>query len=314
MLLQITHDTHYRYTPDVETAQHMAYLRPLEHPAQQLRSFSLDVSPAPNLRNEQTDVFGNSRCFFAIQVPHPQLHVVARSVVRTTALKCPASTCSWEEAREMFTYQGGRPMDAAAEFVFDSPFVPRGIEFARYAAPSFAPSSALLAAAVDLMQRMHRDFTYESRSTEINTPAAQALAQRKGVCQDFTHILVACLRSMGLPARYVSGYMLTEPLPGQRRLIGADASHAWASVYLPDLPERHRWVDLDPTNNRWGWASPGEDYVTVAIGRDFGDVSPLRGVIQGGSRHILTVGVTVEPLPDAISEPNPLQYQEQHTQ
>jgi transglutaminase-like putative cysteine protease len=123
--------------------------------------------------------------------------------------------------------------------------------------------------------------------------------------------MIACLRSWGLAARYVSGYMLTQPLPGQRRLIGADASHAWASVYVPDLPQGHRWVDLDPTNNRWGWGSPGEDYVTVATGRDFGDVSPLRGVIQGGSRHVLTVGVTVEPLQQPFAEFKMLQSQEQ---
>lgn len=299
MLLQITHDTHYRYSPDVETAQHMAYLCPLEHATQKRHSFRLEVWPAPALQSEQRDVFGNTRSFFAIQTPHPELRVVARSVVRTAPAPDPTSTQSWEDARDRLTYRGAQPMDGAAEFVFASPFVPRSAEFARYAAPSFAPGSPLLAAAIDLMQRMHRDFTYESRSTEINTPAAQALAQRKGVCQDFAHILIACLRSYGLPARYVSGYLLTQALAGQPRLVGADASHAWASVYLSDLPEGRRWVDLDPTNNRWGWGSPGEDYVSVATGRDFGDVSPLRGVIHGGSRHVLTVGVTVEPLPES---------------
>ena len=149
---------------------------------------------------------------------------------------------------------------------------------------------------MSLMERIHSDFTYESQSTQINTPALQALEQRKGVCQDFAHIMLACLRSMGLPARYVSGYLLTQPPPGQVKLVGSDASHAWVSVYVGDLPEGQRWVDLDPTNNRWGWYAPGVDYVTVATGRDFGDVSPLRGVIHGGASHTLRVGVTVTDL------------------
>ena len=173
--------------------------------------------------------------------------------------------------------------------------LPRRAEFAEFARADFGAGAVFLEAAIALMDRIHHEFTYESYSTQINTPALQALAQRKGVCQDFAHILIACLRTLGLPARYVSGYLLTEPPPGQEKLIGSDASHAWVSIYLPDLPEGQRWVDLDPTNNRWGWFSPGDDYITVATGRDFGDVSPLRGVIHGGASHVLTVGVTVMP-------------------
>ena len=150
--------------------------------------------------------------------------------------------------------------------------------------------------AQDLMSRIHAEFVYESQSTHVNTPALEALAQRKGVCQDFAHIMLACLRAMGLAARYVSGYLLTEPPPGQPRLTGSDASHAWVSVYIPDLPEDSPWCDFDPTNDRWGWGSPGEDYVTLAIGRDYADVSPIRGVIHGGAHHTLTVGVTVQPV------------------
>ena len=195
------------------------------------------------------------------------------------------------------SYQAHAPYEPASEFVFASPFVPRRQEFARYARLSFAPGASVLAVAVDLMERIHADFTYESQSTQINTPALQALEQRKGVCQDFAHIMLACLRSMGLPARYVSGYLLTQPAPGKVKLVGSDASHAWVSVYVADLPEGQRWVDLDPTNNRWGWFAPGADYVTVATGRDFGDVSPLRGVIHGGASHTLSVGVTVTEVP-----------------
>jgi transglutaminase-like putative cysteine protease len=208
----------------------------------------------------------------------------------------PLSSLSWEQTRDRFRYRSGGHFDAANEFVFASPFCPRHAEFTAYARPSFPPGMGVLAAAENLMQRIHADFTYESQSTQINTPALHALAQRKGVCQDFAHIMIACLRAMGLPARYVSGYLLTQPAPGTVKLKGSDASHAWVAVYAPDLPPGDRWCDLDPTNNRAGWHSPGADYVTLATGRDFADVSPIRGVIHGGASHTLTVGVTVEPV------------------
>ena len=239
------------------------------------------------------------------------LDVVARSVVTTEASAAPRSSVSWEAARELFRYRSDGQFDAASDFVFASAFAPRDAEFAAYARPSFGPGRGLLAAATDLMRRMHADFVYESQSTQVNTPALQALAQRKGVCQDFAHILIACLRSLGLPARYVSGYLLTQPAPGLARLRGSDASHAWAAIYVPDLPEGQRWCELDPTNNRIGWHSPGEDYVTLATGRDFGDVSPMRGVIHGGASHTLTVGVTVEPVPNELPSGRLTQSQSQ---
>jgi transglutaminase-like putative cysteine protease len=263
---------------------------------QQLLSHSLHISPAPAQVRQALDVFGNARCFFSLQTPHTQLLVLAESVVNTEDSSLPDSGISWEQTRELFRYQSGGHFDSATEFVFASPFVPRDPEFAAYARPSFAPGTGALAAAQDLMRRIHTDFVYESQSTQINTPALEALAQRKGVCQDFAHIMIACLRSMGIPARYVSGYLLTRPAPGAVKLRGSDASHAWVGVYLPDLPPDQRWCDLDPTNNRAGWHSPGEDYVTLATGRDFADVSPIRGVIHGGASHTLAVGVTVEPV------------------
>ncbi|WP_342618022.1 transglutaminase family protein [Rhodoferax sp. GW822-FHT02A01] len=296
MLLQVSHDTSYRYQPAVETAQHMAYMEPRSHATQTVLDFALHVNPAPAQMRFSDDVYGNSRCFFSLQTPHEVLNVVAHSLIATRPSDEVQSAVAWEKVREMFRYQAGNRFDAASEFVYPSPFVPRHMEFAAYARTSFTPGAPLLAACMELMQRIHEDFTYESQSTQINTPARQALAQRKGVCQDFSHIMIACLRTLGLPARYVSGYMLTNPPEGQPRLIGSDASHAWVSVYLPDLPEGERWCNFDPTNNRWAWHAPGEDYVTVATGRDFGDVSPLRGVIHGGARHVLTVGVTVAPV------------------
>jgi len=298
MKLRVTHETVYDYRPAVETAQHMAYLTPRQSQAQQLLSHQLDVWPIPSRLSTTVDVYGNARSFFSLQVSHRQLKVNACSVVLTQASSMPDSPMTWDLVRERLRYQAGAPFDAASEFVFASPMVPRQNEFALYARPSFAPGRSLLAASLDLMHRMYADFSYESQSTEVNTPALQALTQRKGVCQDFAHIFIACLRSLGLAARYVSGYLLTQPAPGVVKLKGSDASHAWASVYIPDLPDGQRWVDLDPTNDRASWHSPGEDYVTLAIGRDFSDVSPLRGVIHGGAGHTLTVGVTVEPVTD----------------
>ncbi len=300
MLLQITHETRYDYQPAVETAQHVAYLEPRAHGSQQVLSHSLLINPQPAQQSSAPDVFGNHRCFFSLQVPHGVLQVRACSLVATrAAAAAPSSSLPWETLRDGMRYQAGTVYEPAAEFVFASGFVPRQLEFSGYARPSFGTGSDVLTIARDLMERIHTDFTYETNSTQINTPALQALEQRKGVCQDFAHIMLACWRSMGLPARYVSGYLLTRPPPGQVKLVGSDASHAWVSVYVPDLPEGGRWVDFDPTNNRWGWHAPGVDYVTVATGRDFGDVSPLRGVIHGGSRHTLRVGVTVEEVPAA---------------
>ncbi len=296
MKLRITHETVYDYRPAVETAQHMAYLTPLQTLAQRLLSRELEVFPSPARLSETQDVYGNTRSFFSLQVPHRQLRVLAHSEVMTQASSLPASTLAWESVRERLRYQAGEPFDPASEFVFASPMVPRQSEFALYGRPSFPPGRPVLAGALDLMHRIFADFTYESQSTEVNTPALVALTQRKGVCQDFAHILIACLRSLGLAARYVSGYLLTLPAPGTVKLKGSDASHAWGAVYVPDLPLGQRWVDLDPTNDRAGWLSPGEDYVTLAIGRDFSDVSPLRGVIHGGASHTLKVGVTVEPV------------------
>lgn len=298
MLLNITHDTCYDYQPAVDLAQHVAYLRPMDTVLQTVLAHDFSVTPEPSHSHIALDVFGNTRQFFALQAPHAQLRVLARSQVRTGAPCEGESQIAWEAVRERFQYRAGSAYDSAAEFVFASSHAPRNPVFAEFARSCFAPGRPMLLGARALMQRIHDELQYESFSTQVNTPAIQALAQRKGVCQDFAHIMIACLRTLGLSARYVSGYLLTEPAPGQPRLVGADASHAWVSVYLPDLPDgagTTRWWDFDPTNARDGLGTPGEDYVTLAVGRDFADVSPIRGVIRGGAHHTLTVGVTVEP-------------------
>jgi transglutaminase-like putative cysteine protease len=304
MLLHVTHETRYEYSPPVETAQHLAHLKPLATASQKLVSHKLSIEPSPAQRSEQADLYGNTRAFFALEATHDRLVVTAESVVETSQpvlSPAVARELPWEAVRERFRFRKDATFDAASEFVFPSPYVPRHDDFVAYARASFVPGRPAFDVAMDLTERMYEDFAYDADSTEINTPAVEALAQRKGVCQDFAHIMIACFRTMGLPARYVSGYLLTQPPPGQPRLVGADASHAWVSVYLPGEDDGTGgspgdWVDFDPTNGR----QPGEDYVTLAIGRDYSDVSPMRGVLHGGARHTLRVGVTVQPVGEVV--------------
>jgi len=319
MLLRVTHRTQYDYLPAVENAQHLAYLSPRQTANQHVVSHQLLIDPQPSHQSSACDVFGNTRQFFALQSAHLRLTVTALSEVVTRNGQTAESTLAWEAVRETFSYSSAKQFSSAAEFVFASPYVPHHADFADYARPSFRTGIPLIEASRDLMQRIHHDFVYESQSTEVNTPVRDALHARRGVCQDFAHILVACLRAMEVPARYVSGYLLTHPAPGKPRLVGSDASHAWASVFLPDLAAGNTesgWYDLDPTNNRDGWGTPGEDYVVLAVGRDFGDVSPLRGVIHGGASHILTVGVTVDPVGEKSEGESeaPISYQTQQSQ
>jgi transglutaminase-like putative cysteine protease len=292
MQLDIHHVTTYHYTPAVSTAQHLAHLLPRATPVQNVIHAQVNVKPLPHPIVAQKDHWGNTSHYFALHAPHEFLEITGHSQVQTQSFHLNDETPtqkSWEHVRDALTYAQDRIWDRAQEFTFASPYVQPHADFADYATPSFSSGRTLVHAAIELMERIHRDFTYASASTTIHTPARQALQQRKGVCQDFAHILLSCLRTQGLAARYVSGYLLTAPPPGQAKLIGSDASHAWVSVYI----DNDLWLDLDPTNNRSGWFSPGCDYATLAWGRDFGDVSPLRGVIYGGANHSLKVAVTV---------------------
>ena len=291
MLLHVVHETQYEYAPPVKTAQHMVHLKPAHNAAQELLSHSLRIAPQPAQLTETVDLYGNTRTFFSLQAAHDTLSVVADSLVSTTPPPEPDGEMAWEEVRERMRYHRAAQYDPAAEFVFASPYVPRHDDFIEYANASFPKGRPLLDAARHLMERIHTDFTYETEVTDVGTPALQALELRKGVCQDFAHVMLGCLRSLGLPARYVSGYLLTEPPPGKPRLVGSDASHAWVSLYVPEEEGPGHWAELDPTNNR----APGEDYVRLATGRDFSDLSPMRGVIHGGANHTLKVAVTVTP-------------------
>jgi transglutaminase-like putative cysteine protease len=305
MLLEITHDTHYSYDPNVEVAQHFAHLKPASQSSQQVLKTQLLIYPNPAWSDESLDDYGNVRTFFSLQNRHSELRITAKSLIQTNENvqmgPDPENTPPWESVREYFRYHSNTKWDAASEFLFTSPFIALRAEFAEFARANFTSGRPILEAAIDLTQRIYGEFHYVSKSTDIGTPALEALNKRQGVCQDFAHILIASLRSIGLPAKYISGYILTNPPPGQARLIGGDASHAWASIYIPSINEDGQlsegmWCDLDPTNNRWGYETPGDDYVHLAQGRDYADVSPIRGVIHGGADHTLDVAVTVMPI------------------
>lgn len=291
MLLHVLHETAYDYVPPVRTAQHMAHLKPANTARQRLLSHRLTVDPQPAQQTESVDVYGNTRSFFALQASHDALRVLADSMVSTAPAPEPPASPAWDQVVERMRYHRGTHYDPASEFAFASPYVPRDEAFVAYAQASFPAGRPLLEAARDLMRRIHADFEYAPAATDVNTPALEALALRRGVCQDLAHVMLGCLRSLRLPARYVSGYLLTEPPPGKARLVGSDASHAWVAVYVPAAEGPGAWVELDPTNDR----GPGEDYVTLAIGRDYSDVSPIRGVLHGGANHTLRVAVTVTP-------------------
>ncbi|MGB8169996.1 MAG: transglutaminase family protein [Chthoniobacteraceae bacterium] len=290
MFYAVTHHTTYRYGADVAVSHHLARLHPRELPSQQVEDFHLQVEPAPVVSSERIDYYGNPTSFFSISSPHEKLVVTARSCVRVAAPLLPiaAQTPPWELVRKRCASDVLTSDSAVGEFRFDSPHIARKAAFADFAAPSFPRERPLLEAVSDFTARIFHEFKFDPRATTVATPLDEVLSHRRGVCQDFAHLAIAGLRSLGLPARYVSGYLETQPPPGRPRLIGADASHAWFSVWCPG----HGWIDADPTNNVF----PGDRHITVAWGRDFSDVSPLRGVVLGGREHSLGVSVDVTRL------------------
>jgi transglutaminase-like putative cysteine protease len=288
MRLRVVHATDYEYEQPVTTSYHELRVTPRDGDAQVRLSHHVEITPLPDALTVRTDFFANRTHYFSLHQPHRSLRIVATSEVQLEGRRqLPLATRSrgWEEARGRIASDRRPEILDAYSFAFDSSYVRAATGLRDYALGSFPPGRPLLEAVRDLTRRIHEDFTYDPSATQISTPLAEVLRNRRGVCQDFAHLQIGCLRSLGLPGRYVSGYMMTKPPPGRSRLVGADASHAWASAFCPDVG----WVDFDPAND----VVPSDNHVTMAYGRDFGDVTPVRGVIHGGGRHVLRVSVDV---------------------
>jgi transglutaminase-like putative cysteine protease len=292
MRYDIVHVTEYAYGEPVPLCHNVARLRPRETARQTCLRHELEISPSPAVLRNQVDFFGNPVASFSVQNPHLLLSVTARSEVEVNAAVAPLGLfpMSWEEAVSVLASGRDPEARAARQYVFESPQIRANAELADYARPSFTPGRPLTEALLDLTRRIHEEFRFVKGSTSVGTPVMDVFRSRQGVCQDFAHLEIACLRSMGLAARYVSGYIVTEPPPGQARQVGADASHAWVSAYVPGSD----WVDLDPTQGCFA----DEGHITVAWARDYDDVAPLKGILLGGQQQSLRVAVDVVPVSD----------------
>jgi transglutaminase-like putative cysteine protease len=288
MTYRILHKTTYFYKYPVSVGNHVACLTPRSLPDHRCIRHELRISP-PARPTERTDYFGNQLSFFTVQEPHDRLVVEAQSEVVIDERKPgPEHSTTWEAvARSLSEDHSARTLEAY-QFVFESPRIRPSTQLEAYALQSFTPGRQFIEALLDLNGRIYKDFRFDAKATSVRTPTEEVFRKGRGVCQDFAHLEIACLRSLNLAARYVSGYLRTYPPPGRSRLVGADASHAWVSAYCPGVG----WIDVDPTNN----VVPSGNHVTLAWGRDYGDVSPLRGLILGGRDHTLKVAVYVEPI------------------
>jgi transglutaminase-like putative cysteine protease len=286
----VEHETHYAYTAPVSQSWQLARLTPRSLPWQRLSTHSLQIDPPPDERRDETDSFGNSVTHFGLHGAHRVLRVLMTCLVEVSARPVPAKTAeplAWESVRDAVRAQPQLDDLRAARMSEPTQLVPLSDAARDYAAASFAPGRDWFEAVGDLTHRIHREFEFEPGATTVSTSVDEVIAKRHGVCQDFAHLLLACLRAHGLPARYVSGYLLTEPPPGMPRLMGVDASHAWVAAYSP----QHGWVEFDPTNDQLA----DERYITLGWGADFADVVPLRGVILGGGTQEMKVSVSVVP-------------------
>ncbi|HEX4404806.1 MAG TPA: transglutaminase family protein [Polyangia bacterium] len=304
MIHHVVHVTEYLYSERVSTSHHNLHLLPRATSEQSCVHEELEISPPPAMRRERVDDFGNRCTYVEIHEPHNNLRVTSRADVEVAPrAPLPATSAPWEAVRDAVRAGATAETRAARHYVFTSPHVPTSTLAREYALSSFTAGRGIIEAARALTTRINKDFVYDSRATTIATPVDEVMRLRRGVCQDFAHVQIACLRALGLPARYVSGYLVTRPPPGKPRLVGADASHAWLSVFAPS----HGWIPLDPTND----IVPGEQHITVAWGRDYSDVTPVRGVIMGGGRHDLWVSVDVSPGEANKSEASPGEAQTQ---
>ncbi|MEM1303851.1 MAG: transglutaminase family protein [Planctomycetota bacterium] len=294
MRYRISHTTKYAYDDPVAVCHNLVRLAPLADAWQSLDGYRLIVVPEPVDPRVRVDLFGNRVDYFSIQEAHWGLSVSATSEIEVSAKPRPGASPAWERVRDALRASETAPTRAAYRFAFPSTLTPIDQRLADYAAESFTAGRPIVDAARDLTARIYEDFEYDPRATTVATPVMEAFDQRAGVCQDFAHVQIACLRSIGLAARYVSGYLRTIPPPGEERLVGADASHAWLSVYCGtgEDPRPTDWLDLDPTND----TVPSTDHVRIAHGRDYRDVCPIQGVFVGGGRHTMSVSVDVAPV------------------
>lgn len=290
MIFRVKHKNTFDYSQDVSISHHILHLTPRDTGRQACQHSTIIVDPAASLRLDRTDYFGNMVTYLTVQEPHQQLNVMARSEVQVRPIEDFDSEASpaWEDVAEQMRRDISPDALDALQYSFDSPFVHSTEDIYRFALESFPAKRPMLDAVKALTAAIFTGFEYEGGVTDLSTPAQQVLETRKGVCQDFAHLQIACLRSLGLSARYVSGYLLTHPPEGQERLVGADASHAWLSVWCP----HNGWVDFDPTNN----LVVSDEHVTLAWGRDYGDVSPIKGFMLGGGSHQINVEVDVLPV------------------
>jgi transglutaminase-like putative cysteine protease len=291
LIYRVRHQTIYDYADPVSVSHLIVRLTPRDFPGQIFRTGEIAIEPAPPVpASTHFDYFGNCVTSFTLQEPHDRLTVEASSTLEVQAIAAPDFSGSppWEAVRDSLPRDHSAAGLEAYQFVFDSNRVSASPELSAYARDSFPEGRPLLEAIFDLTNRINQDFRFDTKATEVTTPVETFFEKRRGVCQDFSHLQIACIRSLGLAARYVSGYLRTLPPPGRSRLVGADASHAWCSAWCPGAG----WVDFDPTNN----CVPSDGHITVAWGRDYSDVSPVHGVLLGGARHTLHVGVDVMPV------------------
>ncbi|MBF0290114.1 MAG: transglutaminase family protein [SAR324 cluster bacterium] len=287
MNYQINHQTIYNYSELASISQNELFLFPRETEKQKVIQSTLNIFPKPQYTRQRVDYFGNITQVFMVQHPHNELSITASSRVMTLVPETPviAGTPPWESVvQRLGVHEHPEELDAY-QYVFISPQTAITSQIKSYAQLSFPPGMSILAGAVNLTNRIFTEFSYDESATTVDTPVEQVLLNKKGVCQDFAHFAISCLRSLGMAARYVSGYLETAPPPGKPKMVGADASHAWFALFVPGTG----WVDLDPTNN----IMTGEQHITVAWGRDYTDVTPVKGVVMGGGSHSLSVKVDV---------------------
>lgn len=288
MKYKITHNTTYHYFEPVSLCHNIVRLLPRNTIEQTLKSVKVEIDPLPNILREYADFFGNKIIYFTIEQEHKKLSVTVTSEIEKNI--SPVLTFNlyanfaWEGVQQELLKSKPEYFDAR-QYIAETKMTEPDAAIKTYAAVSFTPGRSLFEVSKDLMERIYRDFSFQSGFTTVATPLSIVMKERKGVCQDFAHLAVACIRSKGLPARYVSGYIETKAPPGQKKLIGIDASHAWFSVFIPNVG----WLDFDPTNNQ----IPTDHHITVGWGRDYKDIAPLNGIILSSGPHRLSVAVDV---------------------